>query len=243
MATGSADWDKFLQTPPQQVNRDTGPIKVYFFDIPARLLDFIADYEYLVGCVAWITDGQVIEALGKRPGVSVIVDKPGDRGVHPQLARLNAHPCENGIHAGMTGFQYARDAGGNEIGELDRVRVVGFAGNAGAQPLMHHKFLVGCRKTGDGWDGLNPESVWIGSYNFTDPAATRHLESVVVVKDSYVAASFQAMWESIYWLSETLGSPAQHPRPEIRWDESKVPPDGIQDDFINDDRFHAESGT
>src|SRR3954468_14419777 len=40
-----------------------------------RLLTLLAEYPYVLGCVAWLTDMRILDALATREGVSILVQK------------------------------------------------------------------------------------------------------------------------------------------------------------------------
>ncbi|NGZ83886.1 hypothetical protein GW587_06400 [Duganella sp. SAP-35] len=57
------------------LNEEDGDTQVIFQNIKSHLLDFIEEAECIVGCVAWITDTDIIDALKKKKYLSLIVQK------------------------------------------------------------------------------------------------------------------------------------------------------------------------
>ncbi|TAK30199.1 MAG: hypothetical protein EPO40_08800 [Myxococcaceae bacterium] len=50
-------------------------VACHFRDIRGALLRYIARYDHMVGCVAWLTDPVILQALAARRGVAIIVQK------------------------------------------------------------------------------------------------------------------------------------------------------------------------
>jgi hypothetical protein len=48
---------------------------VYFKNLEKHLIDHIKDCEVVLGCVAWLTNEQILKALAQKKGVSLIVQK------------------------------------------------------------------------------------------------------------------------------------------------------------------------
>lgn len=98
-------------------------IEPIFFDHRCRLIDdFIKVYPIIFGCVAWLSDPEILEALRDREAVTVIVN---DVGVQPD---------GDGMRSFLKGCPVFPVAVGHAPGSL-----------------MHHKFLVGCVKEPNGF--------------------------------------------------------------------------------------------
>lgn len=54
-----------------------GDVQVFFRNIKERLLFTIERADFMVGCIAWLTDKDVLDAIAKLRGASVIVQKEG----------------------------------------------------------------------------------------------------------------------------------------------------------------------
>lgn len=48
---------------------------VFFRDLKTRLIEQINRADYVFGCVAWLTDHDILTALGKKRGVQLLVQK------------------------------------------------------------------------------------------------------------------------------------------------------------------------
>lgn len=213
-----------------EVNAESRGARLIFSDIKKHLLDFIEEAECVVGCVAWITDKDIIDALSKKRCISIIVQKEP---LYHQESRTWLNKASKGkgekIKANMLELLiYYLDGNGNALEELDRFRCVGYTKKEGiVLPLMHHKFLVSCELKVGGKDEkiqnqelkLVPKKFWSGSYNFSVNAGNS-LENAIVGSDKVFASSFFWMWQRIYTISESLESKSKIVSPDIIFDES-----------------------
>jgi phosphatidylserine/phosphatidylglycerophosphate/cardiolipin synthase-like enzyme len=162
-----------------------------FEDIESFVLDFIDKSDVVVGCVAWLSNYRILQALARKR-VSIVVDDPLRHSLsdgkatflkksYARMSRMNKfwfHP-----HL----FNY--DVDGPVYYAAVRMREMP------AFNLMHHKFLVRCA-----WAPacapfyVQPSAVLTGSYNFT-LAARSNEENVVVVTDLDIVQRFYAEWE------------------------------------------------
>jgi len=176
-----------------------------------RLLGLVAEYPYVLGCVAWLTDMRILDALATRKGVSILVQK--EDFLRPDLD-------------GAADFAVTLRRAYERIPTLSRYWAPGIApslsvccddsagpvrcvGNYNAEkhpawPRMHNKFLVFCTKRpGEHEDALRPECVWTGSYNITFNAQ-KSFENAVILRDQDIAAAYAREWAQILALSEPL---------------------------------------
>lgn len=189
---------------------------VYFASATCSLKDVLVSYigesDAVVGCVGWLTNLEVVDALSAlRDGSSFIVDKGyvatndwlKDRYAKLQTrVTLTEHPWE------QTALQVLRPV----VDSLEPIRIVGFHGSSSrAEPLMHHKFAVLLKRV----DGeLVPNGVLLGSFNYTDNA-DRSIEFLNLCRDPAVVNAFLAEFAALYVLmSEPLGSTTRIPNPE-----------------------------
>ena len=59
---------------PSTRNAD-GSVEVVFRNIEQRLIDEIRTSKVVMGCVAWLTSGPILDALAEVQGVSIVVQK------------------------------------------------------------------------------------------------------------------------------------------------------------------------
>jgi hypothetical protein len=208
--------------------------QVFFRDLLDRLMEQIDAAEMVVGCVAWLSHFDVLEALAKKDGVSIIVQKedflrPDSAAVsdpHAWRKRLR-HAYEaipvglsrgklGGLLGEMLGREYRSRA--EELSRewviedhMDPIRCVGQAElNGSAQPRMHNKFLIFC----DLQHGrICPYAVWTGSFNIS-VNATRSLENAVLLKDEAIVRAYMREFIQIASVSEPLNWDAPAPTPE-----------------------------
>lgn len=196
---------------------------VYFADLEAHLITHILAAEVVVGCVAWLTNENILRALAAVPGgVNLVVQKedflrPDITARRSWTARL--HTLYNALRPGTD-----RDNCGTSLEmmsmcvdpTIEAVRCVGNYNSAKvpAHPRMHHKFLVFCsRETEEqaedtpAWeeprDVIVPYAVWTGSFNFT-VNATYSFENALYLTDPQVIQAYYEEWGWIEGLSEPL---------------------------------------
>jgi hypothetical protein len=203
-------------------------IEVIFRNHQSHLLDLINRHPYVLGCVAWLTDLHILEALACCKGVNIVVqkedflrpDRPSGtdfgarlRKAYDRLRGIDSLDCGfPGIASRLPGFCY--------IGSVDAVRCVGNYNEDKnpAWPRMHNKFLVFCTVDTDdtGCEPiLRPECVWTGSYNITFNAQ-KSFENSVVIHCAGVADVFAREWAQILAFSEPLDWESRWCVPEYR---------------------------
>jgi hypothetical protein len=217
-------------------------IAVYFRDLQARLIRHIMAADVVVGCVAWLSNHTILDALATRRGVGLVVQK--EDFLRPDLSK-DAH------WSGTLRKAYdalpplpERWTLGGLLGRLSTqhdpviapVRCVGNhnAAKRPAWPRMHNKFLVfGTLDEGQDedalwsaeepwpaaadniWPSVRPHSVWTGSFNLSH-TATRSFENAVYIADPVIAQAFYDEWEQIEALSEPLDWTVDWVMPEWR---------------------------
>jgi hypothetical protein len=215
-------------------------LKVYFQGIKQVLRQRIERADLIVGCIAWLTDGDVIRSLWHpRHGVAIVVQK--EEYLDPEWARSDADARRAArlrqLYSSLKMPLRPADFGGllakgpyfGYPDRLEPIRCAGyFPGDArGPVPRMHHKFLVFCdviSRTGpeDPAAGdptppeIRPAEVWVGSFNLT-PNAARSLEDVVAIVDPRIATCFYDEWMQIEAMYQPL--PSDWTMPGIPWNE------------------------
>jgi hypothetical protein len=199
-------------------------VYVYFRDIEFQLLNRIQEADLVVGCVAWLTNEKVIDAMAKVPhGVAIVVQKEDFlrpdvghkaagwkhklRGMYGRLRMPHERHRFPGVVGRLSG-SYSHD--------LDPVRCAGPYNRAKdpAFPRMHHKFLVFCSMGAELPDDprnrydepilpIHPYAVWTGSYNITQNGS-RSMENALLVKDQRVVQAYYDEWAQVEAISEPL---------------------------------------
>lgn len=211
---------------------------VYFRDIECQLINRIQEADLVVGCVAWLTNDRVIDALSKvQDGVAIVVQKEDflrpDIGAGPRwkqkirdmYGKLKM-PHERYRFPGVVGKLV-----GNTGLHLDPVRCVGRHNwsKDPACPRMHHKFMVFCHMGHLEYDGprdryddpilpITPYAVWTGSYNFTQNGS-RSMENALLIKDERIVQAYYYEWGQIEAISEPLDWACSDLDPEWRFED------------------------
>lgn len=198
-----------------------GPrVSSYFGDVKNPLIDFIRGSGAVVGCVAWLTDLDILDELATvdcaiivqkedflRPDVDA-KDAWKDR-LRQRYSRVKNSWGRWLFPAPLNGMTTLGDH------EIAGVRCVGNhnAERKAASPRMHHKFLVRLRqeKVAQNWGELgvsesvvlHPEAVWTGSFNFTKNAGDS-FENALVVHDEAIARSYLEEFSRVASLGEPL---------------------------------------
>lgn len=204
-------------------------VEVFFKDLEANLVDKILAADAVVGCVAWLTNYRLLEALGKvSRGVNLVVQKEDFlrpdktktsklRSAYAALKVLERWDSP-GKHRGLSVCSSPADSAVRCVGNHN-------SDKAPAHPRMHHKFVAFLRavtvqvpkerlvRNGQGTfekamrleesTTFKPYAVWTGSFNFTDNA-TRSFENAVYIEDEAVAQAFANEHSQILALSEEL---------------------------------------
>ena len=200
-------------------------VDVVFRDLRTELLKRIYASEFVVGCVAWLTDFTILEALAAVPkGVSIVVQKEdflrpdlGAQGswqtrLRELYSKLPMLPERHGLGGLVSELSYACDP------TLQSVRCVGNHNTEKkpASPRMHNKYLVFGRLNDSQWPPeITPETVWTGSFNFTRNASMS-FENAVIIQDMSIAAAYYGEWAQILALSEELNWTVNWCAPEWR---------------------------
>lgn len=103
-------------------------LEVYFNNIKDVIIDYINKYDYIVGCIAWFTDEQLIKSCVDKY-VSIIVQKES---------------FLNTINYKILNYDFCNLTLYNNIYLENKspVRCFGFSSSNSVRPNMHHKFLV-----------------------------------------------------------------------------------------------------
>lgn len=213
----------------------SGNVEVVFRDLEERLVQEIQGADFVVGCVAWLTNRRILEALGEVE-CCIIVQKedflrPDISGSKTELQALY-NLILNRRHRGEFWFPLSEMSTHGDNG-IEGVRCVGNhnASRSPAFPRAHHKFVVfGNRRPTErlevdvdedapSWCNLDCEfsfdRVWTGSFNFTHNAGAS-FENALLVRDYRIARSFLGEFAQLAALSEPLAWDSDWCAPEWR---------------------------
>ncbi len=213
-------------TPIEALERfDDGDISVVLSNHERHAVEFIQSYPIIAGCVAWLTNEAVLDALASRNQVGIVVQKedflrpdfkPGPGWEASLRARYTALPGRPALSWGVP-LSYC----GPGSAEEHPVRCMGLTdpdARRKALPRMHHKFLIGCVPSGteDYYEAPTAVAVWTGSVNLTYNA-TLSRENAVIIRRPQVAAQFMVEYQELLGLSEPLDWQSQWVQPEFRY--------------------------
>lgn len=214
-----------------------GAPQVLFHDLENALIAFLAGAELVVGCVAWLTSGPILDALAALPGVALLVQKedflrPDFGAAAGWKNHLRARYAA--LHEGPSRLNYLGILGGASTSLDDIVAPVRCLGNynrakSPAFPRMHHKFAVRCHTESfyallDPTDPSDkvylvetvvPDAVWTGSYNWTKNAG-RSFENALILRDDASVDAYFDEWQQLMLLSESLDWETDWVDPEWR---------------------------
>lgn len=217
-------------------------VKVYFKNIKNNLVREILKADAVVGCVAWLTQPDILNALAKVGGVSIVVQK--EDFLRPDDTWLTNNNWKNNLHKAYSVIpvlprMYLKGIGSSLSYLSDptskAIRCCGNSNSSGGtkdlhRPNMHHKFIVflkdvrNCKPyQREGWDNealddsidVVPYAVWTGSFNFSENAL-RSFENAVVIHNDKIAEAYYNEFQQILALSEPLNWEQEWVQPEWR---------------------------
>lgn len=217
-------------------SKRSGNVSAFFDNLEGELIAQIAKADLVVGCVAWLTNPRILEALSKCLGASIIVQKEdflrpdiatGDRAKWSYELRSRYADLKMPIDRyDMPGLISHLSVCGDP--NMESVRCVGNYNRDKnpAFPRAHHKFVVFCNLSNrevayqDQWGTwysgtVEPYAVWTGSFNFTANAA-QSFENAVLINDPEIAKAFYNEYAYLYGLSEQLDWETEWVAPEYR---------------------------
>lgn len=214
----------------------SGSVEVVFRDIENRLIREIDRSDVVFGCVAWLTNKRILQALA-RVQCCIIVQKEDFLRPDTGSKGLRLKSLYGAIRNSFGRFQLWHPLGETSYGkapDLDGVRCVGNhnASRAPAFPRSHHKFVVFGHRREDPREGSSIETygrvewapidqtfsfdrVWTGSFNFTQNAG-HSLENALIVSDTRVTRAYLGEFAQVAALSEPLDWESEWCAPEWR---------------------------
>lgn len=223
----------------------TGNVQCYFRNIKEQLIKKIEEYPLVFGCVAWVTDKDILAALAKKEayheGTAIVVQKedflrPDGRNDMAVVRELYEEIKENCNTLERSHFPFLCQMSQCYDPSIG-IRCVGNhnSNKSPTMPKSHHKFLVFGRFKNDKWlkkltpedvkdmggiayddfGLIKPEAVWTGSFNFTETSVVS-LENAVFIKDSKTAKAYMNEFEQVVSISEPLDWKHKWVTPEYR---------------------------
>lgn len=190
--------------------RVTAEVECHFRDLKQVLLNELSQYEIAIGCVAWISDHDILQGLTEKDSVIILDSKIHKMGkklesLYGQL-RGNKQAVYDLLLNGLNSENYLHNTHPDKTIHLGSFADTwNFEGGLyavdGFYRFMHHKFLIMARDTGficpRCYRGIYQTVVWTGSFNFTKNA-NNGLENAVIIRDPYISASYLYEFMEIY---------------------------------------------
>lgn len=200
-------------------------VRVFFgMHILSALLEAINAADAVVGCVAWFTHPEVLDALSKKK-TAIVVQKEDFLRPDTKSSIVNSISLRKAYEklGGLERCEFPRLIEMSSCAEqgIEGVRCMGVREKERLAPRMHHKFLVLCRHEdrpigSDVQRTIFPFAVWTGSFNMT-VNAVHSVENAVLVFNEKIAEAFLAEFEWIAGLSEPLDWTCKYVEPEWRF--------------------------
>jgi hypothetical protein len=207
------------------VTQNAGDATVYFDGLADALIGHILQADIVLGCVAWMTHLEILEAL-QIVHTAIVVQK--EDFLRPDgTSNQDLRAAYGRLHCGierhlMPGLMRYLSVSADPV--IDPVRCCGNhnRNRAATSPRMHHKFLV-FAKGGDlipgphGYDvfRVEPYAVWTGSFNFTNNGS-RSFENALFIQNKQLAEAYYNEFAHVFALSEPLNWEDPWVAPEYR---------------------------
>jgi PLD-like domain len=198
--------------------RSFAAVEAIFTNLEHRLCVEIWTADAVFGCMAWLTNKAILQALAQVEMVSLLVQK--EDWLRPDSGRWTPDGLHDLYAALPEASRIAARAyySSSSSPELPPVMCVGNCPDKkmGAVPRMHHKFMVFCnlRETPQGRVAV-PYAVWTGSFNATHNG-TRSLENAVLINSPEIASAYMGEWRALLGIAECLDWQHRWIAPEFR---------------------------
>lgn len=213
---------------PSVVNNNTsstdGQVQVYFRDLSNALISEIKKADVVLGCVAWLTDFLIIDALREKD-VAIVVQK--EDFLRPDLGassdwKKHLHARYETLSCNITRYSFNNIIGSLSVACDPTIQPIRCVGNynrdkAPAFPRMHNKFMLFAKlkKEEDYFDIVVPYAVWTGSFNMTWNAQ-KSLENAILLRDPVLVNAYFQEFGQIFAISEQLDWSSDWIEPELR---------------------------
>lgn len=192
-------------------------IEVYFKNIEKTIIEKIKKYKNVIGCIAWLTNENILRELSKKEKVLIVVQEEdflrpdtnydGDKKKWKKKIFDLYKKLEKGsIESSCWGVNYASadtiETGIRRFGLINEKKLPAF-------PRMHNKFIL-CyneleyklNKKGE-YVLKNDGEVLSGSYNYTENS-NNSLENILCVKDMKIIEGYFKQFVEILTMSMPL---------------------------------------
>lgn len=222
---------------PLVVNRDNstsstdGQVQVYFRNLSSALISEIKKADVVLGCVAWLTDFLIIDAL-RGKDVAIVVQK--EDFLRPDLGassdwKNHLHARYNTLSCNIERYSFKNMICNLSVCSDITIEPIRCVGNynrdkSPAFPRMHNKFMIFAKlveaahnivEEDNEYPIMVPYAVWTGSFNMT-LNAQKSLENAVLLKDPVLVDAYFQEFGQIFAISEQLDWSSDWIEPEFR---------------------------
>lgn len=203
-------------TPLEDFSCVHGESEVIFRNLKHRLIQEISNSEAVLGCVAWLTDPEILEALSKVK-TCIVVQK--EDFLRPDLEsnsknwKNQLRSSYNKLNSGVERYALPGIASSLNTQADPTAHAIRCVGNHNSKkdpafPRMHNKFIVLGRFENNPSSNnypihFQPQKVWTGSFNFTKNAV-KSFENAIILNNSKIAEAYANEFAQIFALSEDL---------------------------------------
>lgn len=195
-------------------------IEVYFKNIEKTIISKIKKYKYVIGCIAWLTNENILKELSKKTNVLIVVQEEdflrpdtnfdGNKLKWKNKIKKLYKKLEKGLIDSMFwGVNYAQmdtiESGVIRFGLINEKKIPAF-------PRMHNKFIL-CYNdleynekyelNVDEEQYVFDGEVLSGSYNYTENS-NNSLENILCIKDSKIINAYFKQFVEILTMSMPL---------------------------------------
>lgn len=203
-----------MRTDDYHAKLEKNSVQPYFEKLEKHLISHIEKSSYVVGCVAWLTNNNIIEALENIDGVKIIINKEEYLNPNMEIGQKFFYQCLRGKYNEIPDMfnskckccekknilkcpNFCKIFGNiSENGSNINMGAILTCGIVNNYSKMHHKFLIFFN------DKIEPMGVWTGSYNLSK-TSNFSLENALYITDKDVIMEYIKEFLAIYPFSES----------------------------------------
>ena len=197
---------------------DDKDIEIYFKNIERQIINKIKKYDNVVGCIAWLTNENILVELAKKKSVLIIVqeedflrpdinfdgnNKKWKKKIFKLYNELQKNKKNIPLNCfGISYMQCGVNSGIRRLGKINENKLPAF-------PRMHNKFII-CYNDfefeiveNEPKDFKINGEILSGSYNYTENS-NNSLENVVCIKDEEIVYRYYLQFAEIAIMSVPL---------------------------------------
>lgn len=205
---------------------ETKEVNVYFRNLKENLIKHIRQHNMIIGCVAWLTDFDILDELSKKE-TFIIVQKEDFLRPDSNVKNINSWKNKlqrkyNSIGNNLSRYSFENDLSYMSQCGDDTVDSIMCVGNHNldkdpAFPRMHNKFIITCecKENYNTCPSINPIGVWTGSFNFTYNA-NQSLENALYISNKEIVKAYYNEFGHIASMAEFLNWENEWCTPEWR---------------------------